>query len=131
MKLINIFIVFFIILFFVIFLLSFQFTNNQLIKYRVSKEILPQKELNYAAIKNKYVIKKCGQMCKQEVCNDYHNQLIRFDLCKDCAKQYKCYDPNLGICTKCSDNLSCEQKFGCNNTKPQNPKDMYCRKCWN
>jgi hypothetical protein len=130
MKLINVTILFFIIVFLLIYFISFYYLNNNLIKYRVSKEILPEEELDYNKIKNKYVIKECGQMCKSELCTDYENQLIKYDLCKDCQKQNKCYDPYKGICDTCNEKISCEAAFGCNKGKPKNPMDTFCKKCW-
>ena len=130
MKLILIYFLFLIVLFTVLFFLSFYYVNNQIIKYRVSKEILPKKEVDYNKLKNKYSIKKCNQMCKQELCDTYQNQVIMYDLCKDCAKNGQCYDPYKGLCGKCLNNQSCEQIFGCNGGKPINPKDNVCKKCW-
>ena len=57
MNLINIIIIFFIVIFFLVYFISFYYLNNHLIKFRVSKEILPDEELDYNEIKNKYVIK--------------------------------------------------------------------------
>jgi hypothetical protein len=122
---------FFLVLFTILFLLSFYYINNKLIKIRVSKEILPSKNINYNKLRNKYVIKKCTQMCNQTICSNYQNQHIMYDLCKDCSKNGQCYDPYKGICGKCINNASCEQIFGCKGRGPINPKDNLCKRCWN
>jgi hypothetical protein len=130
MKLKDIYFISLIIIFIILFVLSFYYIDNKVIKYRVSKEILPEEELDYKKLKNKYTITKCNQMCKKELCNNYENQVIMYDLCKDCSKNNQCYDPFKGICGECLNNQTCEETFGCNGGGPINPKNNLCKKCW-
>jgi len=121
------------ILFFVIFLYYISTIDNRLIKYRVIKIPYGSNEeelINYDELKNKYKFKKCKDICKSEFCCEYETQKIKFDLCKECKKENKCYDPLEGICVKCKDNYTCEQLFGCGNKPPVNPLNNYCTRCW-
>lgn len=127
----NIFLILLIIIFLIIFLYFLINSNNKLIKFRVSKTYIEQENIDYNKTKNKYEIKTCDEMCKQSFCNEYQNQKIKYDLCRTCKKEGKCYDTYKGICVPCKNNFSCEQLFGCGNKPPINPKDNFCTKCWN
>lgn len=120
-----------IVTFFVLFLYFLINANNDLIKFRVVKTFIEEENVNYNETKNKYVIKSCDKMCKQEFCDEYQIQKIKYDLCKSCKKEGKCYDQYNGICIPCKNNYSCEQLYGCGNKEPINPVNNYCTKCWN
>ena len=109
--------------------------NNNLIKFRVIKnpieEEIPKSEIDYDKLKNKYTFKKCTDMCNENICDDYQIQMIKYNLCKECKKQNKCYDQYKGLCVKCNNNYTCDELFGCNNQPPINPYMNYCIKCWN
>lgn len=129
----NVLLVIFSILFFVIFFYFISTIDNKLIKYRVIKTPYESEEyekVNYEELSDKYKFKKCKDMCKSEFCCEYDTQKIKFDLCKECKKENKCYDPLEGICVKCKDNYTCEQLFGCGNKPPINPLNNYCTRCW-
>jgi len=115
-------IIFFIIFFFVLFT-----NNNKLIKFRVIKD--PIIEETYEETKR--IIKTCKDICNNDFCDEYHSQVIKYDLCKECKKENKCYDSLDGICVPCKNNYTCEQLFGCNTKPPINPIDNYCTRCWN
>jgi len=123
------------ILFFIIFTYALIYNNHNLIKFRVIKvpiKSVTDSEVDYDKLKNKYTFKKCTDMCNENVCDDYQIQMIKYDLCKECKKEKKCYDQYKGICTDCNNNYTCEQLFGCkNNIPPINPLQNYCVKCWN
>ena len=89
-----------------------------------------ENNINYNLLKHKYNFKECNQMCKKDFCDDYQKQVIKYDLCKECKKENKCYDQYEGICIPCKDNYTCEQLFGCDNKPPLNPLINYCTKCW-
>ena len=72
----------------------------------------------------------CKSVCKQEVCDDYAIQKIKYDMCKECAKEMKCYDPYKGTCVFCFNLQSCENMYGCGDMKPIDPSTNYCSKCW-
>jgi hypothetical protein len=119
------------IIFFGIFMYSLIKINNKLVSYRVIKTPIDKKnELDYEKIKNKYKITECNKLCKNEICNEYHVQKIKYDLCKECKKENKCYDPYTGNCKSCTYNSSCEELYGCSNKPPINPLNNYCIKCW-
>jgi hypothetical protein len=133
MKGINIFLFILCILFLIIFLSIIFLNNNKLIKIRVTKDpIDSEEENNYInIIKNKYLNNDCNKVCKKEICNEYHSQKIKYDLCKECNKENKCYNQYEGICVPCKNNYTCEQLFGCGDEKPINPIDNLCTRCWN
>jgi hypothetical protein len=138
MKKINIFlIVFLIILSLIVFILFFYVlitNNNKLIKFRVIKEPINEhikyNTVNYDNIKNKYLIKKCQDICKNDLCDEYQTQAIKYDLCKECKKENKCYDYLEGICVPCKNKYTCEELYGCNNSKPIDPVNNFCTRCW-
>jgi hypothetical protein len=119
---------------FLLILLYFIFTiTNRLKGFRLIKDYIQPvntKKVDYEMLKNKYKINDCNKMCKNQFCDEYHTQMIKYDLCKECKKENMCYDNNKGICVKCKDNYTCEQLYGCNNKPPLNPIDNYCTKCW-
>lgn len=134
MNIISIVLIGLSILFIILFFYFLLTINNDLIKFRVTKTPIPQVNkglLNYNQLENKYKFTACNQMCKQEFCDEYHTQAIKYDLCTECKKENKCYDPEEGICVDCKNNYSCEQLYGCNNKPPINPVNNYCTKCWN
>jgi hypothetical protein len=134
MSIVSIIIIALSVLFIILFFYFLLTINNHLVKFRVTKNPMPQinKGLtNYNALENKYKYTECKQMCKQDFCDEYHTQAIKFDLCKECKKENKCYDPEEGICVQCKNNYSCEQLYGCGNKPPINPLNNYCTKCWN
>ncbi len=108
--------------------------SNKLIGFRVIKdyESLNKEGIsNFDELKNKYKIDKCNETCKQEFCNEYQIQHIKYDLCKECNKHGKCYDQYKGICVPCENTYTCEQLFGCNGNRPPiNPLENYCTQCW-
>jgi hypothetical protein len=124
-----------IIIFFIIFFYSLVYNNNNFVKFRVIKnpiEKIPDSEINYDELKNKYTFKKCSDMCNENICDDYQIQVIKYDLCKECKKENKCYNQYKGICVECNgNNYTCEELFGCINKPPINPLQNYCVKCWN
>lgn len=128
--------IFFIYLFSSIFLiLLFYFlykTSGNITKFKVTKEeIIKNKNININNILNQYNNnKECSKICKQEICDDYQVQKIKYDLCKDCSKKLMCYDPLEGICKFCLNFNSCENLYGCNNNEPLEPSKNYCQKCW-
>jgi len=94
MSIYSILLIIFCILFFIIFFYVLFTNNNKLIKYRVTKDpILDETGINYNNIKKKYSQIKCTDMCDKKFCNEYQTQLIKYDLCKECKKENKCYDP--------------------------------------
>lgn len=121
-----------IVLFFIIFFYVIFTNNNKLIKYRVTKDYIkdPVNYDNYNDIKNKYLIETCKDVCKDSFCDEYQSQMIKYDLCKECKKQNKCYDYLDGICVPCENDYTCEQLYGCDKTPPINPVDNYCTRCW-
>lgn len=123
---------FFIIYFFIIFFYFLVMSKNKIIEYKVIKDpiIIKKNNLNYNLLKDKYEIKKCDQICKKEFCCEYETQMIKYDLCKECGKENKCYDDLKGICIPCKNNYTCEQLYGCSNKPPLNPIKNYCTRCW-
>jgi hypothetical protein len=129
--------IFFTFYFFIIFFYFLLKSKNNIIGYRVIKDpilynnILTEEDMTYFnSLKNKYQIKDCTQMCSKEFCCEYQTQMIKYDLCKECKKENKCYDDNKGLCVTCTNNYTCEELFGCNNKPPLNPIKNYCTKCW-
>lgn len=123
-----------VITFFVILMYALIQNNNNINKFRVIKvpiEKKPDSEIDYNKLKNKYTFKKCNDMCDKDICDDYQIQMIKYNLCKECKKENKCYDPYKGICVNCNNNSTCEQLFGCDKEPPINPYKNYCIKCWN
>ncbi len=107
--------------------------GSSIIKYRVidiPPENLEEETIDYNKLKHKYDIKNCNQVCKRKLCDNYHVQNIKYDLCKECKKEGKCYDPNEGICKFCLDFRSCETLYGCNNKAPIDPTYNNCQECW-
>jgi len=132
MSIYSILLIIFCILFFIIFFYVLFTNNNKLIKYRVTKDpILDETGINYNNIKKKYSQIKCTDMCDKKFCNEYQTQLIKYDLCKECKKENKCYDPYEGDCLPCKNNYSCEQLYGCKNKPPISPVKNFCTRCWN
>jgi hypothetical protein len=127
----KIILIFLIIFFFIIFFYALINANNNLIKFRVSKTFIEEESVDYNKVRNKYLVKSCDKMCAQEFCDEYQTQKIKYDLCKSCKKEGKCYDQYNGICVPCRNNYTCEQLYGCGNQSPINPIDNYCTKCWN
>jgi hypothetical protein len=124
------------ILFFLIFfsILIYITNNSKIVEYKVIKtpiEKYNKEIINYNEIKNKYKIDKCTEMCSPEICNEYQIQQIKYDLCKECSKEFKCYNPIKGTCEFCLNFNSCDSLYGCNDKKLINPLNNYCKKCWN
>ena len=138
MNNITIAIIFLSVVFFLLFLyMLFKLSDNDLIKYRITKDVIytkhetPKYINNYDEMINKYSFKKCDDMCKKEFCSEYHTQMIKYDLCKECKKDNKCYNEYNGICESCTNNYTCEQLYGCSGNKPPiNPINNYCTRCW-
>lgn len=109
-------------------------SSNKLIGFRVIKDYgslnkdgIP----NFDELKDKYKIDKCNQVCKQEFCDQYQIQHIKYDLCKDCKEKGKCYNEYKGICVPCENTYTCEQLFGCSGNRPPiDPIQNYCTRCW-
>jgi len=118
--------VFILLIIFVIFLVMYINNNHTTIKNPVISPM--EKEMNENLKKRKMI--DCKSTCKQEICNDYVKQQIQYDLCKECAKEFKCYDPYKRKCVFCLNFQSCEKMYGCGDTKPINPANNYCQKCW-
>ena len=126
-NIIYIFLLFIIVILLILYLTDL-LQDNKISKYLVSKTyfnpITPYNNKSEA----------CSKVCRKEICDEYQHQIINYDLCKECNKEFKCYDPYKGICVSCSSgnvgNYSCEKLYGCNNKKPINPVDNYCKKCW-
>ncbi len=125
----NFFIFLFLFLFFILLFYFLYKNSNNLIKFKVTKEE-KNKNININNILNKYNNKECSKICKQEICDEYQIQKIKYDLCKDCSKKLMCYDPLEGICKFCLNFNSCENIYGCNNKEPLEPSINYCQKCW-
>jgi hypothetical protein len=107
---------------FIILLLYFIIiANNNISGYKIIKTPFEKKNNNNI---------KCIQKCNKEICDNYHSQMINYDLCKECKKENKCLDPYDGTCKKCFNDTSCETIYGCNNKRPINPLNNYCNKCW-
>ena len=131
---------FFIILLLFIFIIIFFLSLIYLVKgsnvseYKVIKipyENIPQETINYSELQHKYDIKKCTDMCKKDLCDEYLVQKIKYDLCKECKKEMKCYDPNDGTCKFCLDFRSCNTLYGCNGSNLIDPSKNECQRCWN
>ena len=123
---IFIFSLFFLILFLFIYALSIT-SKNKLISFRVYRTPLEEEMLKYQSRKK---MVDCKSYCTQEICSDYDVQKIYYDLCKECAKEFQCYDPYQKKCIPCKKRQSCETMFGCNNNQPLNPVYNACKKCW-
>jgi hypothetical protein len=108
MREINIIIFILCILFFIIFLYILFTNNNKLIKIIVTKERIESED------EKKYTNILKNKLLKKEICDGNHSKKIKYDLCKECKRQNKCYDPNEGICSSCTNNYSCEKLYGCN-----------------
>lgn len=118
------------ILFFIIFFYYLFMQKNELIQFKVIKEpIESNKRINL--FKDKYKIKNCNDICNEEMCDEYQSQLIKYDLCKECKKENKCYDPFHGKCVRCTNYNTCEELFGCDKSPPISPIDNSCVRCWN
>jgi hypothetical protein len=131
-KIINIIIFILIIIFFAIFLNYIFTTKNQLVKFKVTKTEFPSLyyKNNDDKLKFNYEFNNCNQMCNKNFCDEYHTQMIKYDLCKECKKENKCYDSLKSSCVECKNNQTCEDMYGCNNKPPKNPIKNYCTKCW-
>ena len=109
-------------------------SSSKLVGFRVIKDYNLNNKTgisNFNQLKNKYNIDKCSQVCKQEFCDEYQIQQIKYDLCKNCNKEGKCYDEYKGICIPCENQYTCEQLFGCSGNKPPiEPIKNYCTRCW-
>jgi hypothetical protein len=124
----NLFVFILVIIFIIAFFFAFNYTqSNKLIKYQVYKT--PMDIDMEESVKEKKII-DCNKVCKQEVCDEYTKQRIKYDMCKECAKEMKCYDPNKGKCVFCFNFQSCENMYGCGDTKPIEPSTNFCNKCW-
>ncbi len=132
MRIYTLILIFLSLLFFIIFFYVIITNNNKLIKFISTEEqiydplnIIYSNKLPF----NPYVNQK-NNMCKKEFCDEYHSQKIKYDLCKECKKENKCYDASSGLCVSCKNNYSCEQMYGCNNKPPINPINNFCTRCW-
>lgn len=140
MKSSRLLLIIFAVIFFITFFYYLFTMNNILTKFRVTKDHIIKEpvNINYYELQNKYTFNNnntnknisCKKMCKENLCNEYHSQVIKYDLCKECKKERKCYDPLKGICAPCKNNFTCEQLFGCNNKPPVNPLNNLCTRCW-
>ena len=80
---------------------------------------------------NKYTYNNCLKKCSTDFCNEYHVQKIKYNLCKECKKDNKCYDQYKGICVDCRNKYTCEELYGCGNKYPPiNLIENSCAKCW-
>lgn len=52
---------------------------------------------------------------KKKLCDKYHSQQIKYDLCKECSKENKCYDDKTLQCIPCKKNIKCEELYKCSN----------------
>lgn len=102
-------------------------STNSLTGFYVYKTPL-EEEMEYHRKINKSV--DCKEYCNQELCDSFQTQQIYYDLCKECAKKGKCYDPYKEDCIYCKNRMSCEKMFGCDGEKPLNPAYNECKKCW-
>ena len=100
---------------------------DKLLKYQVYKT--PMDVTMEESIEKKKLV-DCKSVCKQEICDDYSIQKIKYDMCKECSKEMKCYDPYKGTCVFCFNLESCENMYGCGDMKPIDPTKNYCNKCW-
>ena len=94
-----------------------------------SASLLPMDKEMEENLKNKKMM-DCKKTCKQEICDEYVKKQIEYDLCKECSKEFKCYDPYKRKCVFCLNFQSCENMYGCGDMKPVNPGQNYCDKCW-
>ena len=128
---INIIIISLVILFFSIFFYYLFTGGNKIVQYRVEKIPIEHERIDYEKTKHKYDFKECNDMCNKDFCNEYQKQRIKYDLCKECRKENKCYDSSEGICVPCKKLMSCESLYGCEENKPPiNPLNNYCTRCW-
>jgi hypothetical protein len=130
---------FYILILFFIFIILFFFSLIYLVKgitisqYKVIKvpySNLEEETINYKKLQHKYDTKKCTDLCNKELCDDYLVQKIKYDLCKECKKEFKCYDPNEGVCKFCLDYRSCDTLYGCNGGELKEPSNNECQSCW-
>jgi hypothetical protein len=133
-KIINIIIFILVIIFFYLFFYYILTTKNQLIQFKITK-IPNYSNTNSNSDNNdklnfKYEFNSCKQMCNKNFCDEYHTQMIKYDLCKECKKENKCYDALQESCVTCNNNETCESMYGCDNNPPKNPIKNYCNKCW-
>ena len=84
-----------------------------------------------------YRKKQCKDICKNEICNDYNNQIYTYNSCNICKQNGLCWSDNKRVCVKCvksEKDISCNQTYGCYRDnryiKPLNPKFTGCQKCW-
>ncbi len=121
----NIYILLIILFIFFLIIFIYYLLNSRLIKFRVD---IQQEKHKYAKIKeNEYT---CENRCTKDFCCEYHNQKIKYDLCKECKKDNKCYDITTGNCIKCRNNYTCEQLYGCGDKGPVDPVKNFCTRCW-
>ena len=123
-----------VVVFFILFIYFLMTMSNNLVGFRVIKDYGPLNKdgiPNFNELKDKYKLDKCEKVCKQEFCSEYQIQRIKYDLCKDCKSQGKCYDQYKGICVPCENTYTCEELFGCSGNKPPiDPLENYCTRCW-
>jgi len=103
-------------------------SHSVLVGYEVIKT--PIKE-NKTIVLHPPKERKCKDMCKSSVCSSYKSQLEKYNLCKECNKEGKCYDPYVGRCIHCKERKSCEITFGCMDGPPIEPNHNFCKPCWN
>lgn len=79
----------------------------------------------------------CKDICKNEICDNYKNQIYIYNSCNICKERGLCWSENNRVCDKCTESekeISCDKKYGCyrNNRymKPLNPKFTGCHRCW-
>lgn len=128
-RIYNIIIFILVIIFFILFLYYIFNTKNQLIQFRVTKTPYINKTKDHLQ-NNKFKFNNCTDMCNKNFCDEYHSQMIKYDLCKECKKENKCYDSSKQSCVECKNNESCEYLYGCDKEPPKNPLKNYCTKCW-
>jgi hypothetical protein len=129
----NNYILYFVIGLFLIFftiLIYYLFNGSKLLKFRVISTPIDNSMSNekFNEIKNR--THTCNDKCTKEFCCEYHNQKIKYDLCKECSKENKCYDIGSGDCVPCRNNYTCEQLYGCGDMGPIEPIKNYCTRCW-
>lgn len=133
MKFLDVFFSIMIILFVIIFFLMFFYylfnQKSKLIKYRVIKDPI-YTDIKYDKLQNKYNKVKCNDKCTQKFCDEYESQVIKYDLCRECKKEFKCYDPYNKKCMPCKNYNTCEELYGCHNKPPINPIKNFCTRCW-
>lgn len=86
---------------------------------------------NDKIVLNELQERTCKDTCKPRICNMYQQQVKKYNLCKECETDDKCYDPYLRRCMDCRHRETCEKTFGCDEGEPIDPVQSFCQPCWN